>query len=198
MLVANGNFRHMDQWSRDGRFIVYTEVDPKTRQDIWALRMEGEQRKPIQFLHSEFNECFGQLSPDSHWMAYTSDKTGRREVYAVSFPSGEDETRISINGGEQPRWRSDGKELFFVGRDEYMMAVAVKTVAAAGPGGKSSFEAGSPQPLFKTHLPGPGGSVLFQYDVTDGKRFLLTSAVGDSGSVPPLTAVVNWEAELKK
>jgi Tol biopolymer transport system component len=102
---------------------VYSENDPKTKWDIWVLPMDGgAERKPgphagTPFLHSEFNELLGQLSPDGHWMAYTSDKTGNREVYVVSFPTGEGETRISIAGGDQPRWRGDGKKLFFVGAD---------------------------------------------------------------------------------
>jgi len=119
LLLANGNSKRPSQWSRDGRFIVYSEDDPKTKDDIWLLPMDGgADRKPAPFLHSEFNELHGQLSPDSHWMAYTSDKTGQREVYVTPFPTGEGETRISIAGGEQPRWRGDGKELFFVERTE--------------------------------------------------------------------------------
>ena len=69
---------------------------------------------------------FGQLSPDSHWMAFTSDRSGRREVYVRPFPAGEGEWTISIAGGEQPRWRADGKELFFEAADGKMMAVPVK------------------------------------------------------------------------
>jgi hypothetical protein len=200
LLVASGNSKRPSQWSRDGRFIVYQENDPKTKWDIWVLPIDtGAERKPAPFLHSEFNELHGQLSPDSQWMAYTSDKTGQREVYVVAFPSGEGETKISIAGGEQPRWRGNGKELFFVGRDGKMMAVAVKAVA----GVKPSFEPETPQPLFDVRLPVMGRSSVFEYDVTaDGKRFLLTNevgfATGRSTSVPPLTAVVNWDAGLKK
>ncbi|MEO8096361.1 MAG: hypothetical protein ABI811_01575 [Acidobacteriota bacterium] len=81
-------------------------------------------RKPIPFLQSVFTEFMGQLSPDSHWMAFTSDRSGRREVYVRPFPPSEGEYTISIAGGEQPRWRSDGKELFFIGADGRMMAVS--------------------------------------------------------------------------
>jgi serine/threonine protein kinase len=112
LLLASGNTKLPTQWSWDGRFIVYPEYNPKTKWDIWVLPMKGAERKSVPFLHSAFNEFLGQLSPDSHWMAYTSDKTGQREVYVVAFPTGEGETRISIAGGEQPRWRGDGKELF--------------------------------------------------------------------------------------
>jgi hypothetical protein len=204
LLLANGNSKVPSQWSRDGRFIVYTEIDPNTKRDIWVLPMDGgAARTPVPFLRSEFNELHGQLSPDDHWMAYTSDKTGQREVYVVAFPSGEGERRISIAGGEQPRWRGDGKELFFVSEDGKMMAVEVRTGAPSGPGNRPSFEPGTPQPLFDVLLPVMGRSSVFEYDVTaDGKRFLVSSESGfDTGSptsVQPLTAVVNWEAGLKR
>jgi hypothetical protein len=204
VVLATGNDKRPSQWSRDGRFIVYQENDPKTKWDIWVLPMDtGADLKPVPFLHSEFNELHGQLSPDDHWMAYTSDKTGQREVYVVAFPSGEGERNISIAGGEQPRWRGDGKELLFVGEDGKMMAVEVKIGAPSGPGNRPSFEPGMPQPLFDVLLPVMGRSSVFEYDVTaDGKRFLLTSESGfDTGSptsVQPLTAVVNWEAGLKR
>jgi hypothetical protein len=97
--------------------------------------------KPILFLPSEFDEFFGQLSPDSHWMAFNSDGSGRREVYVRPFPPGEGEYAISIAGGDMPRWRGDGKELFFQGADGKMMAVAVKA--------STSIAAGEPSPPSK-------------------------------------------------
>ena len=132
-------------------------------------------------------------------MAYTSDKTGHREVYVVSFPAGEGETRISIAGGDQPRWRGDGKELFFVGADGKIMSVAVKAGLPSGPDSKASFEPGVPQTLFDVHLPIQGRTTLFEYDVTgDGKRFLLDALGGGFASPPPLTVVVNWDTAAKK
>jgi Tol biopolymer transport system component len=195
LLLASSNNTLPTQWSRDGRFIVYWELDPKTKRDIWVLPMKGGERKAIPFLHSEFNEFEGQLSPDSHWMAYTSDKTGQREIYVVAFPTGEGEKRISIAGGEQPRWRGDGKELFFVGPAGKIMAVAVKATA----GSKPSFEPETPQPLFETRLVRSPVNPLFEYDVTaDGKRFLVNSVAGRSPSASLLNVVVNWDAGLKK
>ena len=155
----------------------------------------GAEHKPVPFLQSEFDEFHGQLSPDSRWMAYTSDQSGQREVYVRSFPAAEILKRISIEGGEQPRWRGDGRKLFFVAEDGKMMAVAVK--AMAGP--KPSFEPEAPRPLFETHLAQGPGKAIFEYDVTaDGKRFLLDSAGGSSASAPPLNVVVNWDTVLKK
>ena len=150
--------------------------------------------KPVAFLRSEFNEYEGQLSPDSHWMAYTSDASGQPEVYVRPFPDGEGQTTFSIAGGEQPRWRGDGKELFFVGADGKMMAVAVK--ATAGP--RPSFEPGVPEVLFQTKL-ARTTNPLFEYDVTaDGKRFLLDTVASGLTSAPALTVEVNWDAGLKK
>src|SRR5262249_13199831 len=111
-LTANGNVTVPSQWSRDGRFIVYYETNPKTRSDIGVLPMEGDEkdRKPIPFLQTEFAEVMAQLSPDSQWMAYTSNESGRREIYVRPFPRPERQWTISVAGGQAPRWRGDGKE----------------------------------------------------------------------------------------
>jgi Tol biopolymer transport system component len=196
LLVTSDNLKQPTQWTRDGRFIVYSENDPKTKRDIWVLPMDGATKgKPVPFLRSDFNEYQGQLSPDSHWMAYTSEATGQPEVYVRPFPEGEGQTKISIAGGEQPRWRGDGKELFFLGADGKMMAVSVK--ATAGP--RPSFEAGVPEVLFEVRLVRAPRNPLFEYDVTaDGKRFLLDTVASGLMSAPPLTVEVNWDAGLKK
>jgi hypothetical protein len=173
------------------------ELEPKTKRDLWVLPIEGAaaDRKPIPFLRTEFNEIFGQLSPDSHWMAYTSDRSGRREVYVRPFPSGEGEWTISLEGGEMPRWSGDGKELFFEAVDGNMMAVPVKASAAA----KSSFEAGAPVRLFEAQMVHGGADVTFEYDVTgDGKRFLINTTGTTGASAPSLTVVTNWTAGVKK
>ena len=198
LLLPNSLADRPSQWSGDGRFIVYFENDPKNKYDLWVLPTSGStaDRKPMLFLRTEFNELQGQLSPDSHWMAFTSDRSGRREVYVRPFPPGEGEWTISLAGGEQPRWRGDGKELFFEAADGKMMAVPVK--ATAGP--RPSFEAGAPVPLFDAHMASLQNAVLFEYDVTsDGKRFLIDTTGGASGAAsPPLTVVVNWNTGLKK
>jgi hypothetical protein len=195
LLAANGNNRTPFQWSRDDRFVVYSELDPKTQRDIWVLPMQGgTERKPLPFLHSESNEIYGQLSPDSHWMAYTSDESGQRQVYVRNFPAGDQQWTISIAGGEQPRWRGDGKELFFVAGDGKMMSVAVSVITEP----KLSFEHGTPEPLFDAHML-PTTTPQFEYDVSaDGKRFLINGISGSSASAPYLNVVVNWDAELKK
>jgi Tol biopolymer transport system component len=181
------------QWSRDGQYIVYFEVGSKNKRDIWVLPIERN-RKPIPFLTTEADEFMGQLSPDSHWMAFTSDRSGRRDVYVRPFPSGEGEWTISVAGGRAPRWRGDGNELFFVAADGNMTAVPVKGIIGA----KRSFEAGTAVKLFDTNLAHAGLDTAFEYDVTaDGNRFLIDT--GPRGApATQLTAVANWEAGLGK
>jgi hypothetical protein len=182
------------QWSRDGRFIVYFEVDPKTKYDIGVISALGSaaDRKAIPFLRTEFNELMGQLSPDSHWMAFTSDRSGRREVYVRPFPAADGEWAISVAGGEQPRWRGDGKELFFIAADGKMMSASAKPLAGAKP----SFDAATPVVLFDSHIALSPNNDLIDYDVTaDGKRFFINTTGGTS---PPLTVVKNWNASGKK
>jgi hypothetical protein len=186
------------QWSRDGRFIVYLGPWSNGKNALWVLPTEGAaaDRKPTLFLTTESGKSFGQLSPDSHWMALTSYQSGRPEVYVQPFPPGEGEWTISIAGGEQPRWRGDGKELFFVAADGKMMAVPVKAVPAVKP----SFEPGAPVALFDARIANSASGALFEYDVTaDGKRFLVNTANGPGAApTPPLTVVTNWAAGLKK
>jgi len=193
---APGN-KSMNQWSKDGQFIVYVQTSEKGDYDIGVLSMRDgppDERKPALFRHTPFNEYHGQLSPDSHWMAYASDESGQREVYVVPFPAGGGKTQISTAGGEQPRWRGDGKELFYVAADGKLTAVAVH----AGVGATPSFEASAPMSLFETNIyriiTAP---TLYQYDVTaDGKRFVIASTA--EAAAPPLNVVTNWQALLKK
>jgi len=182
------------QWSKDGRWIVYTQNDPKTAWDVWVVPAAGESpdRKPIPFIQSDAYDFQGQLSPDSRWMAYASDESGQREVYVRPFPSGPGRWKLSIDGGSQPRWRGDGAELYFAAAAGKMMAVSVK----ATPGARPTFEASVPTPLFDTRL--YDGALAYEYDVTaDGQRFVVNTNVAGAYATP-LTVVVNWTAPLKK
>ncbi len=174
-------------WSLDGRFITYHENGPTTAQDLYVLPMTGD-RKPILYLQTEFSEYENVLSPDSLWMAYASNESGRYEVYVQPFPASGGKWQISTAGGVQPQWRRDGKELFYVALDGTLMAADVK------PG--STFEPGVPHPLFKMNT-----QVLTarnSYSPTaDGRRFLVNSFV-DTATSSAISVVVNWAADLKK
>ena len=173
-------------WSSDGRFLAYYRGDPKTQLDIWVLPLV-EERKPFPFLHAEFNESQAQFSPDGRWMAYQSDESGSPQIYVQSFPTLTGKWQISASGGSQPRWRRDGKELFYLAPDRKLMAVMVKPGAI--------FEAEGPRALFETAL--PVAELRQTYAVSaDGQRFLMNAPL-DAGS-PPMTIVLNWTAGLKK
>jgi Tol biopolymer transport system component len=188
-LLITRNSKIVCQWSRDGRFIVYCEYNSKKKSEIWVLPLKGaeNERKPVPFLQTEFNEGLAQLSPDSRWMAFTSEQSGRPDVYVRPFPRAGRQWTISASGGQAPRWRGDGKELFFVAADGKLMAVPVKATAAA-------FETGSTVALFDADLVEED---FFMYDVTaDGQHFLITTD-GFGVSSPPLNVVVNWNSMLK-
>jgi eukaryotic-like serine/threonine-protein kinase len=177
-------------WSQDGSFIIYSRIDPKTNQqyDVFVLPVAPSIGTPFPFLHTEASEFGGTLSPDRQWMAYSSDESGRTEVYVQSFPKGGSKRRVSTGGGGAPRWRWDGKELFYHAPDGKLMAAQVK--------GGASFEAGTPAPLFEFRA---GGFLTTPYySVTrDGQRFLLSTIV-ETVSNAPLTMMVNWTAGVKK
>ncbi len=172
----------------DGRFVAYTNTDTKgnTKQDLWILPLFGD-RKPFPFLQTQFNEFGAQFSPDGHWIAYISDESNNSQIYIAPFPGPGGKWQVSRNGGTEPRWRGDGKELFFLASDNKLMAVTVNAK-------ESSLEIGNAQPLFETR---PATTPGTHYDVTrDGKRFLIDMA--EEGSSAPITLVVNCTADLKK
>jgi Tol biopolymer transport system component/predicted Ser/Thr protein kinase len=178
-------------FSPDGRFLVYSVLDSKTRFDIWVLPLFGD-RKPFPFLQTEAGEMGGQISPNGRWMAYSSNESGSYEVYVRPFPPAPGKWQVSRDGGSQPRWRSDGKELFYLSTDRKLMAVDIKTDQPA-------FEAGIPSALFGTHVSNVEGSNPWsQYAATaDGRHFLVNRLV--AGAAPsPITVLVNWRAREKK
>lgn len=172
-------------WSSDGRFILYSQNEPTTTQDVWVLPLSGEQ-KPFPFLQTQFDEKFARFSPDGRWVAFMSNESGRDEVYVTRFDQPGEKWRISTAGGRSPRWRRDGKELFYLAADKKMMSVIIKS-------GAETFEAGAPTALFKVD------SILEgDYDVTaDGQRFLINNSVAGAQS-QPFTIVLNWAADLKR
>ena len=197
LLLATQNRKLLTQWGPDGSYLLYTETAPVTKNDLWILPLrpdpDGKPGQPVPFLRTEFNELEASVSPDGHWAAYTSDKSGQREIYVAAFPSGQGEVKISLAGGDQPRWRGNGRELFFIASDGTLTAVPVKITQLPKP----SFEPGAPQSLFDAHLTTTDFGTNCQYDVsTDGTRFLLNSS--QDRAAPPLTVVSNWETAFEK
>ena len=136
-------FAFPEDWSSDGRFIVYRLGGGGVLDDLWVLPLSDEQ-KPFGFLTTPYSESHAQLSPDGRWLAYRSNESGRFEVYVQSFPKPASKWQISTGGGGQPRWRGDGKELYYVSSSSRLMAVPIN--AGAG------LEVGSVSPLFDAPL----------------------------------------------
>jgi Tol biopolymer transport system component len=176
-------------WSQDGRYIIYSQIGSKTKSDVWFLPVAAEgEAKPFPVLQTEANESAGTLSPDGRWLAYSSDVSGRLEVYVQAYPGGSGKRQISTGGGDNPHWRQDGRELYYYGGDSKLMAVQIK--------GGENFEPGATSSLFEFRAGTVQG--FSPYAVTaDGQRFLI-NAVVDSEQNAPLTVVVNWTAGVKK
>ena len=159
--------------------------------------MTGD-RKPVEFLRTPFNERQARFSPDGKWVAYTSDESGRAEVYVQSFPPMGSKWLISTEGGIQPRWRPDGKALYYLSpvADDQFMAVDILSKPM-----DTDFRTGVPQKLFILNVFTANLGQRNSYDVTRDGAFLLNGAIG-AFAAPPLrpvvTFVLNWAADLKK
>ncbi len=170
-------------WSRDGQRIVYQAVEVDTKRDLWTLPFSPTRgQAPMPVLRTVADEAQGKLSPDARWLAYMSNESGKNEIYIVSFPDNRQKWRISVDGGFAPRWRADGKELFYT-LDDRVFAVSLE------PG--EGFRIGAPIVLFEMRR-------LLDYAVSsNGQRFLVNAIAGQPAS-PPITVVLNWTAALKQ
>ena len=175
-------------WSADDRFLAYAGYGPTATADIWLLPLAAG-AKPIAFAVTKFNEHQARFSPDSHWLAYASDQSGGPEVYVQAMPPDQTRWQISTGGGAQPMWRSDGKELFYLGLDGTLMAVPLRS--------GTSVESGVPVPLFKVRIEeSKFTAVRNHFAVTpDGQRFLVNSVTAGANQ---LSVVLNWKATLGK
>jgi Tol biopolymer transport system component len=175
-------------WSADGRFVLYQQDNPATRSDILLLPL-AKGSTPVPFVNSAANERDAQFSPDGKWIAYTSDTSGSPQIYVQAFQgaraASEPHWRVSQNGGDKPKWRHDGRELFFIATDGQLMAAAVS-------GNTFVFDAQPPRALFPTTL-----NAMQSYTNTqvyapalDGKGFFILQSVREPG--PPLIVVSDW------
>jgi eukaryotic-like serine/threonine-protein kinase len=171
-------------WSRDGKYLLSFKTG-----ELWYLSISDRQPKPL--FGGNWAVRNAQFSPDGKWMAYSSNETGNSEIYVSPFPNADSKWQVSRGGGQGPRWRRDGKELFYLSAEGKMVAVPVRTGA--------NFEASSPVTLFQAHLRQPI-SVLdrVSYDVSaDGQRFLINTKV-DEPNAAPLSVILNWASEMDR
>ena len=189
MGVTASNAKYPNDVSGDGRFLLFVQATPRGY-DLEVLPFAGE-RKASTFLGTAFNEVQARFSPNTRWVAYASDESGRFEVYVRPFPPASGQTPISIAGGTQPEWRRDGKELFYISADGKLTAVPVTTDQA-------TFSAGTPRGLFDVEVPEPNPPFPTDYAVTaDGQRFFVNTVV-DQPTHTALTVILNWTSGLKK
>jgi Tol biopolymer transport system component len=175
-------------WSPDGQLLAFTEVNPTTGRDIWVLRLGDRKAQP--FLRTPFDEGAPRFSPDGRWLVYVSNESGRYEIYVQPYPGPGGKWQISTEGGTEPVWNPNGRELFYRSGDK-MMAVDIAT--------QPGFAAGTPRMLFEgQYQPSP---VMFaNYDVSrDGQRFLMLKPSEQAQAAPTqINVVLNWFEELKR
>ena len=189
-LVISPNNKVPQDWSGDGRWLLYYEINPATGRDLWARDMTSPDHPPRAVANTPAEETLAAFSPDGRWVAYQTNESGRFEVVVQPFPDAGGKWQVSAAGGVAPRWRADGKELYFLAPDATMMAVPVAVEGA--------FEAGTPVALFPTRIV-DGGTVAInrpQYAVGRDGRFLVNQPVGDA-SAAPITLLMNWSPEKK-
>ena len=219
LLLASPQDKGATDWSADGRFLLYQDLDPQTIHDLWVLPMEGD-RTPWVFLKTPFDERDGTFSPDGRWVAYMSNESGRQEVYVRPFtrpaesgaalplrsgqaanaaercvrlqpdPAG-GQWQVSTAGGLYPRWRRDGKELYYLAPSGAMMAAPITVTG-------STLAPGAPVALFSTRIVGGGtdNGQGRQYDIASDGRFLINTVLDEASA--PITLLQNWQAGVRK
>ena len=192
LLLRSDTLAVPKSWSPDNRYLIYAQINPETGADLFALPIGQPDPHPIVLAQTKGTEDQGQFSPDSRWVAYTSNESGQSEIYVIPFPPVPNGGRwvVSRGGGVMPRWRRDGKELFYVSPDWKMMAVDVST--------NPSFQSGTPHALFDTDMVDTGiRTGPMSWDVApDGKRFLIISE--NSASASSLNLILNWRPDQQK
>ena len=195
LLLATDQDKTANDYSPDGRFILFQSNDQKTGIDLWVLPLEGK-REPYVFLRTSSNERRAAFSPDGRWVTYLSNESGPYAVYVRPFfePNSSSPTRtsagasssywqISTQGGIQPRWSPDGKEVYYISPEGKLMAVPIKVTGG-------TLEAGAPVALFAPKIFGVDSvDAGLQYDVAQDGRFLLNTVSDDAS---PITVIVNW------
>jgi eukaryotic-like serine/threonine-protein kinase len=186
-LIASEYNNFPMSFSPDGQLLAFAEVNPTTGYDIWVLRLVDRKAQP--FLRTPFNESAPRFSPDGRWLAYISDESGRFEIYVQSYPGPGGKWQISTEGGTEPAWNRNGRELFYRSGDK-MMSVDIVT--------QPSFTSGKPRMLFEGPYT-PAAGTTPNYDVSpDGQRFLMVKANEQEAAPTQINVVLNWFEELKR
>jgi eukaryotic-like serine/threonine-protein kinase len=203
-LTTSEYFQAPQSWSPDGQLLAFIEVNPSTGRDIWVLRLgnpsassgqvpsavSGRVREAQPFIRTPFDEAVPRFSPDGHWLSYISNESGRYEIYVQPYPGPGGKWQISTEGGTEPVWNPNGRELFYRSGDR-VMAVEITT--------QSGFVAGKPQMLFEGRYE-PAPVPIANYDVSpDGQRFLMLKPTEQAQAAPTqINVVLNWFEELKQ
>jgi len=182
ILFRPPTFSPLVDWSRDGRFLFYETIDLRRfHMDVHVFDVVAGAARPV--LEAAFNQQGARLSPDGRWLAYESDESGDFEIFVRSFPDPGERRQVSVGGGRQPRWRRDGREIFYVSPDRKIVSVEVRP----GP----PFDVGQPRALFQTRIL-PQVEARNHYDVTgDGQHFVVNSRRGEDASLP-ITVLLGW------
>jgi Tol biopolymer transport system component len=174
-------FKYVQDWSPDGRFVIFQTFEPSSGRDLWLLPMSGD-RKPEPYLQTPYVEADARVSPDGRWLAYDSNESGGVEVYVQSFPKSGHKVRVSSDGGFAPAWSRAGKELLYFSGDT-MMSVPIE----AG----DDLRPGPPRPLLKLSAGVTGGD-----GTADGERFLESAAA--EAPHREIRLLINWAAALPR
>ena len=183
LLLESSNMLVPQDWSRDGRFLLYYELNPGTVRDLFAVDLASRDHQRLTVASTPFEETLARFSPDGRWVAYQTNATGRFEIVVQPFPGPGGRWQVSTGGGVAPRWRADGKELYFIAPDGSMMAAAV-TMSDA------TFDAATPVRLFPTKIADGGlAAIEPQYAVSRDGRFLINQVLDETPT--PITLILN-------
>jgi serine/threonine protein kinase/Tol biopolymer transport system component len=194
VLFIQTGFQTPDDWSRDGNWLSYTDDNRQTGNDVWTLSLTAE-RKAQPLFNTAFGEWGSRFSPDSHWIAYVSDESGHPEISIAPFQRPGAKVRVSTGGGLAPRWRADGRELFYVTADgKAVMMVPIQYTPVFTPGMPVKLFTINRETGFRNRARNLG------YDVSpDGQRFLISVAPGDrQRETAQIIVVQNWTSQLNK
>jgi serine/threonine-protein kinase len=191
LLIGQKTFGAPSSWSPDGKFLGYSQVGSSGKWESGVLPLEGERKPQILLASSQFEQVFPIFSPDGRYLAYTSNESGRNEIYVVPFRKGSGKWQISTRGGTNPVWARNGKQLFYRESTSSIMGVDVVT--------QPVFSASTPRVIVPAAVTAPLYNGLDSYDVSpDGQRFLVHQQNSEAGQSLQINIILNWSQELQR